>query len=252
MSISETHRYFQLPSLNLCDFVRRFPTLPRQLKVTLHKRGRLWHGPDVATYTLECSSDCDAKGKHTCFYLREYVGRSLIALNREVFELSPTNGNRAPRITMRLVVTISGNLPITSRNAQIGSSRAPAHELPGPTTLPAHEEQNVGAKAEADAKNASASLIAVNPKLAPRLDRLSSAQVPGATDAASGLASVLSNLEGFVKIADLLADVRNQSFHAEFDFLIDLRTGRIASSSGQRGVEPCQCRLPSRSGARRS
>lgn len=82
---------------------------------------------------------------------------------------------------MRIIVTISGNLTSTQQN----------------------EYAVMQTEAEADTANASTSLALVNPRVAQYLDKLPS----GAVDASKGLASVLSNLEGIIKIADLLADV---------------------------------------------
>lgn len=225
--------------------------------VTLRKRERFRHGTDVATFELECSSDCNAKGK-SAVYTHAQV--SLITLNRVVFVLSPitpiTEG-REPSITLRLVVTISGNPVNAPQNAQTGSNPAPApdHENASPVASAApYEQPDLEAKAEADKENASANLKQVNPKLAPRFDQLPSDATPGAADAVAGLKSVLSNLEGFVKIADVLADVINACLYFGSDplTLIDRTKLLIDSSPGQRGVESGQCRLPSRSSARRT
>lgn len=85
-------------------------------------------------------------------------------------------------------------------------------------------------KLEEKAENASASLIAVNPRLALRMDQLHIAQVPAATDALASSTSIVSNLEGFMTIADLLPDVRILDSHSQFDLLIDILILRLVIS----------------------
>lgn len=120
---------------------------------------------------------------------------------------------------MSVVVTISRSLPDTSQDAQVGSSRAPVHEVPSPAALsPLHEQPDLDAEAE----NASSSLMVVNTRLALRMDQLPNAQVPQATDAVAGLASILSNLEEINTIVDLSPDVRIPGSQSEFDSLIDI------------------------------
>lgn len=163
----------------------------------------------MATYTLECSSDCNSEGESSSSIHIHIAGMSLITLNHLVFVLSPMNDIRQPSATLRLVVTISGNVAHTSQHAQVRSNQTPEPKSSSLVLLATSSKQpDLEAKAEADNKNASASLSQVDPRLAQRIDQLPSAQVPGTTDGVAGLSSILSNLEGFVKIGDLLADVR--------------------------------------------
>lgn len=56
-----SHQLAPIPSLTTYNFNRMFSVLPRELMVTLHRRGRIWDGPDVESFILECSSDCTAR-----------------------------------------------------------------------------------------------------------------------------------------------------------------------------------------------
>lgn len=98
-----------LLSLNVGDLVRHFPTLPLQLTVTLYKRGQFWHGPDVATYILECSADCNAKGGLDSFHLRLHAYKLLIFLNIVAIVLLHMDRNGKPSITMCFFATIAEN-----------------------------------------------------------------------------------------------------------------------------------------------
>lgn len=174
----------------------------------------------------------------------------LINLNHVVFALSPINGNSEPSIRMRLVVTISKNPATTSQNIPAGSSQAPEHENPNPDSFTASNElPNLEARAETDTRNVSARSLEVNPRLSLRINQLPSDQVPKAIDALARLESILSNLEGVVKIPDLVPEVINACVHSHSNSLNDLLTVPIDSPSSQRSVEPCQCHLPGRSDA---
>lgn len=143
------------------------------------------------------------------------------------------SGSRDPSITMRVVVTILGNVLDTSQDVQAGSSRAPAHETLSPAALPAQYEQlNLEAKAEADAKNASASFTSASSRLTLRTTQLPKAQVPMAPDAVVGLASILSNLDELIMVINLLPDVSIPSFHLEFGWLSDLLSLLLDSHIG--------------------
>lgn len=144
---------------------------------------------------------------------------SLIPLNCIAFVLSPKNHNPdspvETSITLHLIVTISENLNNTLENVEVGSSQAPDYQDPDPLALVASRElPNLEARAEAVIKNASTSLTQVNSRFAPRLNQLPSDKVSGGAGAVAGLASILSNLEGFFKIADLLVDVINSFLHS--------------------------------------
>lgn len=77
----------------------------------------------------------------------------------------------------------------------------------GPAVEPPSERPDLQVTAEASVAEASAGVTKVNPKLAQHLDQVSPDRAGIATNATEGLSSILSNLEGIVKIADLLADV---------------------------------------------
>lgn len=142
-------------------------------------------------------------------------------MNPVVFVLLPMDNYGKPSITMRLVVTVSGNLPDTSQNVRFGLSQASAQEAPIHASLSSvHEQPTSDAEAEVEAENASPSLITVNTRLALRMDDLPSAQVPAAADTVADLASILLHLDEFVKIVDLSPDVCILGFHSGFDSLI--------------------------------
>lgn len=129
---------------------------------------------------------------------------------------------------MQIVVTISGNPNTSQRNNEtdsapaFGSEQSPteiasATEARGAVTSAASPmHTNLQGEAEADLTGASTRLAKVQPKLAERLDLVPSDQTPGAADAVQGLASILGNLDGIVKIVDLLADVSCPYFFQAF------------------------------------
>lgn len=129
------------------------------------------------------------------------------------------NENRQSSVTMHIIVTISGN-PVNIRQDAEGGSTGVSQSGPPVTERGSERENrqaippiaylenwNLQVAAETDLTGASASLAQVHPNLTQHLDLLPNSQTPRATDAVHGLASILANLEGIVKIADVLADV---------------------------------------------
>lgn len=131
--------------------------------------------------------------------------------------LPPINTEHQPSITMRLIVTISGNTPSTVPNAlSIPSAESTNRVLPAeilPAT-PDHAAQitsnahpDLQAIAEAEAAKASEDLSKVNPQLHQLMAELPANGASVATPAATGLVSIMSKLDGLIQIANLLADV---------------------------------------------
>lgn len=151
----------------------------------------------------------------------------LIIRWNSAFVLSPISTGLSSNPSIRLIVTISGNTAGNEQNTQVTTAvqptsnvqateiSTPTRENPTPATpTTLHENTYLRADAEISVMEASTSVANVNTKLAQRMDQLSSNRIGVVTDANAGLVSILSNLEGIVRIADLLADVSISSLLA--------------------------------------
>lgn len=123
---------------------------------------------------------------------------------------------------MHLVVTISGN---PSGTQQTPPARADANStsVPLPTERPTPAPENLNSAAASDHDSeleaADAAIVKslqevgqVKPNLVQRSDGLLGDRAGVVTTVADGLASILSNLDGIMNLANLLADVSNILF----------------------------------------
>lgn len=132
--------------------------------------------------------------------------------------LSPLNDPPGASLTIRLV-TISGNAFNAQPNTLSARDERPSNPHLTSTAPSTHETSHLAKPsastqnstlqdaAEAETAIASDSLAQVNPQLAHRMDQLEGNGVSVVAGAAKGLGSALSNLNGIVQIADLLAEV---------------------------------------------
>lgn len=121
---------------------------------------------------------------------------------------------------MRLTVTISGNPANTAQNAPpvpFAGSTTGLLPTEGPLTTsqsPGHAPQITSnaysdwqATAEVEVTKASEDLVKVNPQLTQYMVELPASGGTVATHAATGLVSIMFQLDGIVHITNLLADV---------------------------------------------
>lgn len=138
--------------------------------------------------------------------------------NHPGFVLLPNHGDLEPSATMLLTVTVSGNSSTSQPHLQelpvVDSAISFIARTETATATQAHSESTsaLQALAEAEVLKGSASLEKVLPKFAERVGQVPVGLTSVTTNAGPGLGSVLSNLEGIMKVADLLADVSELGF----------------------------------------
>lgn len=130
------------------------------------------------------------------------------------------NSNLKPDILLRLVVTISGNSISAEQTVQVDpdanltsgplstESLTPARETidhPAPIASD-HGTEEID---EAEKVQVFKEAAQLEPHIAQRADRLPGDQTDIGTSAVDGLVSIMFNLDGIMKIVDILADVRN-------------------------------------------
>lgn len=161
---------------------------------------------ELATLILDCPSDCFETRESATSHIYSYSkNKKFLISSHLAVILSSRTGNFGSHTTLYLLITILGNL---SGTTQI----APARLNLDPAALVASAQDPEVEAAEAETAKALKNAQHVKPSLVQGLAQPSPDQVDVAKDVAGGLASFLSNIDGIMRIADLLADVSNP-FH---------------------------------------
>lgn len=198
-------------------FTRPFVRPPAQLTVTLREGGGR-NSRNIATYVTDFPSDCVAR--RGLFHFHQYSHHLvfMIALCSAIV-LSPQPASIEARISMRLVVTISGNPTTPHQNNNPAPAQQPATDPPTNTTPLTPEPTRLAAPSTSDrSSNSRAITEAETAKGAESLPQTDTnapqatpqpvgSEVSMAIDTPTGLAVTVSNLEEIVRDSNLRTDV---------------------------------------------
>lgn len=127
-------------------------------------------------------------------------------------------------MTIRLVITVSGNSVNTHQDDNAAPVERPLTDTSLPTPRMSHPASDrtsiLQATAEAETAEGSEGFAQVNPQLAHHMDQLPRNGASVATSATTGLKSSLSNLDGIVQIVNLLTDVCKSRSHLLLSWLM--------------------------------
>lgn len=109
-------------------------SLARPLRITLGRASRFGLGFNVASYILDSFDDCIRKRGFLPFYFNAHSGVFIITPICPAVVLSALNHSLETGLTIRLVLTVSGNLTYTHKNDHAAPTGEPVNDLEVYTT----------------------------------------------------------------------------------------------------------------------